>query len=88
MVLPIQKAQYTFADLLAWDENVRIEIIDGEAVCMAAPTNVHQEIKTMQVFLLHSTGILRPHEGYGREDVAKVNVLDGCFIELNKVFCE
>lgn len=44
--------------------------------------------KSVQVFLLDSTGILHPHEDYGREDVAKVNVLDGCFIDLKKVFSE
>lgn len=35
-----------------------------------------------------SAGSLRIHEDYGREDVAKVNVLEGCFIELSKVFAE
>lgn len=49
---------------------------------------VDPENKTVQVLLLDSMGILHPHEDYGREDVAKVNVLDGCFIELNKVFPE
>lgn len=191
MTLPAEKEQYTFADCLAWDENERIEIIDGEAFLMAAPSSNHQEIsmeisrqlanflegkpcrvypspfdvrlfekdgddpedvdtvvepdisvvcdrskidirgckgapdliveilspsslrkdrlvklrlyqrarvreywivdpenRTVQVFLLDNTGILHPHEDYGREDVAKVNVLDGCFIELKKVFSE
>lgn len=49
---------------------------------------VDPENKTVQVFLSDSVGTLSPHEDYGREDVAKVNVLDGCFIELNKVFSE
>lgn len=49
---------------------------------------VDPENKSVQVFLSDGTGTLRPHEDYGREDVAKVNVLDGCFIELNKVFSE
>lgn len=191
MVLPAEKARYTFADCLILDENQRIEIIDGEAYLMAAPSSIHQEIsmeisrqlanylegkqckvypapfdvrlfekegdapgdvdtvvepdisvvcdkgkidlygckgapdliveilspsslrtdrlvklrlyqragvpeywivdpenKSVQVFLSDGTGTLRPHEDYGREDVAKVNVLDGCFIELNKVFSE
>lgn len=47
---------------------------------------VDPENKTVQVFLLDDSGTLQPHEDYGREDVAKANVLDGCFIELNKVF--
>lgn len=46
------------------------------------------ENKTIQVFLLDSDGTLRPHEDYGRTDVAKVNVLDGCSIKLCKVFSE
>ena len=33
-------------------------------------------------------GSLKIHEDYGREDVAKVNVLSGCFVELSKVFSE
>lgn len=191
MALPKEKARYTFADYLTWDENERIEIIGGEAFLMAAPSSKHQEIsmeisrqlanflvgkpcrvypapfnvrlfakdgdapedvdtvvepdisvicdrskidargckgapdliveilspsslrndrlvklrlyqragvreywiadpenKTVQVFLLNSNGILYPHEDYGQKDVAKVNVLDGCFIELDKVFSE
>lgn len=47
---------------------------------------VDPENKAVQVLLLNSQGILIPHEEYGRDDVAKVNVLEGCFIELGKVF--
>ena len=43
------------------------------------------EERTVQVLLLQN-GLLLPHELYGAQDVAKVNILDGCFIELNKVF--
>lgn len=32
--------------------------------------------------------MLLPHEEYGKKEVAKVNVLEGCFIELSKVFPE
>jgi len=191
MALPAEKTRYTFADCLTWDENEHIEIIDGEAVLMAAPSSRHQEIsmeisrqlanflegkpcrvypapfnvrlfekdgdapkdvdtvvepdisvvcdkskidirgcrgapdlvveilspsslrndrlvklrlyqragvreywivdpenKTVQVFLSDGIGTLHPHEDYGREDVAKSNVLEGCFIELSKVFSE
>ena len=42
--------------------------------------------RSVQVFLLDEMGALRLREDYGREDIAKVNVLDGCFIELSKVF--
>lgn len=191
MALPVEKAKYTYADCLAWNENEHIEIIDGEATMMAAPSSIHQEIsmeisrqlanyldgkqcrvysapfdvrlfekdgdapedvdtvvepdisvicdrskidargckgapdliveilspsslrndrliklrlyqrakireywivdpenRTVQVLLLNDQGVLLPYEEYGRKDVAKVNVLDGCFIELGKVFLE
>ena len=44
MPLPASKNHYTFADCLTWGENERIEIINGEAVMMAPPTRIHQEI--------------------------------------------
>ena len=188
MPVPAPKGHYTFADCLIWGENERIEIINGEAVMMAPPTRIHQEIlmelsrqlanflegkkckvypapfavrlfekdgdtpedvdtmvepdisvvcdhdkldkhgckgapdlvvevlspstqrhdrlvkldlyqragvreywivdpdsSTVQVFMLKD-GYLHPHEVYSEKDIAKVNVLDGCFIELSKVF--
>lgn len=191
MSLPAKKARYTFADVLSWDEDERIEIINGEAFMMATPSSRHQEIsfelgrqlgnylegkqckvypapfgvrlfeqdgdgpenvgtvvepdisvvcdrkkidkrgckgapdliievlspstqrhdqlvklnlyqqagvseywivdpenKTIHVFLPDDNGFFRIHEVYGQHDVAKVNVLDGCFIELSKVFSE
>lgn len=44
--------------------------------------------KSVQVFLLDRDDILRLHEDYGQKDIVKVNVLEGCFIELEKVFSE
>lgn len=49
---------------------------------------VNPEDRTVQVMLQDNTGTLRIHEDYGQEDAAKVNVLEGCFIELSKVFPE
>ena len=49
---------------------------------------VDPENKAVQVFLQNGGGMLRLCEDYGREDVAKVNVLEGCFVELSKVFSE
>lgn len=49
---------------------------------------VEPETQTVHVFLRNESGILLPHESYGRKDVAKVNALDGCFVELSKVFSE
>ena len=191
MAMPAEKARYTFADVLTWEENERIEIVNGEAVMMAPPSSIHQEIsgalfaqlynylegkqcrvyaapfavrlferdedspedvdtmvepdlsvicdrskidkrgckgapdliieilspstrrhdrlvkmglyqragvreywivnpedRTVQVMLQDGAGSLRIHEDYGQEDTAKVNVLDGCFIDLRKVFPE
>ena len=42
--------------------------------------------RAVSVFLRDDAWLLVPHEEYGFADVAKVNALDGCFIELNKVF--
>lgn len=39
-----KKERYTFADALTWDENERIEIIDGETFMMAPPSSYHQKI--------------------------------------------
>lgn len=191
MALPAEKARYTFADYLTWDEKERIEIINGEAFMMATPSRIHQKIsgelfrqlanylegkkcevypapfgvrlfaqgadqpedidtvvepditvvcdkskldqygckgapdlvieilspsslrhdrlvklnlyqkakvreywivdpenRSVMVFLPDSNGSFRLCEDYGRDSVAKVGVLDGCFIELNKVFSE
>ena len=49
---------------------------------------VEPETQTVQVFLQNENGLLLPHESYGRDDVAKVNALNGCFIELCRVFAE
>ena len=47
---------------------------------------VNPEDRTVQVMLLDSKGYLRIHEDYGQEDTAVVNVLEGCTIDLTKVF--
>ena len=46
MALPAKKERYTFADCLTRGEDERIEIINGEAIMMAPPSRVHQEIST------------------------------------------
>lgn len=48
---------------------------------------VNPENKAVQVFI-QDDGVLKIQEDYGREDMAEVNVLNGCFIELNKAFSE
>ena len=44
MALPAKKARYTFADVLTWEEDERIEIIEGEAVMLATPSVGHQRV--------------------------------------------
>lgn len=44
--------------------------------CIVSP-----EEKSVQVFLL-AASLLQPYEVYSATDIAKVNSLDGCFIEL------
>ena len=51
-------------------------------------SSVNPEDQTVQVMLLDGSGVLQLHEVYDWQGVAKVNVLDGCFIELSKVFSE
>lgn len=191
MALPAKKERYTFADCLAWKEDERIELINGEAFLMATPSSRHQAIcfeigrqlgnflegkqckvypspfgvrlfeatgdrpedvdtvvepdlsvicdrskidkygckgapdlvveilspstqrhdrlvklglyqragvreywivnpedMTVQVMLQDSSGTLQLHEVYDSRDVARVNILEGCFIDLGKVFSE
>lgn len=40
---------------------------------------------TVRVMILDG-GIFQPYEIYKQDGIARVNVLEGCFIELNKVF--
>ena len=44
--------------------------------------------QTVQIMIRGSGGVLQLHEVYGSGEVARVNVLDGCFIDLGKVFAE
>lgn len=39
-----QEKHYSYADLLAWDDNTRYELYDGQPVALASPTDVHQMI--------------------------------------------
>ena len=39
-----QKDNYTYADYLEWDEDVRAEIINGVVYMMAPPMTIHQRI--------------------------------------------
>lgn len=39
-----QEQRYTYADLLAWNDNTRYELYDGQPVALASPSDVHQSI--------------------------------------------
>ena len=83
MALPAEKKRYTFADVLAWDESDRIEIIDGYPVMMSPPFRIHQEIsgelfgqlreylkgKTCKVYAAPFAVRLFEEEGDSPEDV-------------------
>ena len=47
---------------------------------------INPEEESVQVFLRDDSGNLRIHNEYDRTEIAKVHALDGCFIELCKVF--
>ena len=52
MALPQEKL-YTLADVLSWDEQKRVELIDGVPVMMAPPIRIHQKISTSLVTQLN-----------------------------------
>ena len=41
MPLPLEK-RYTLADAQTWDEQERVELIDGYPIMQASPTRAHQ----------------------------------------------
>ena len=42
MPMPARNVVYTFADAMSWEEDERIEIIEGDAVMMSPPLREHQ----------------------------------------------
>lgn len=49
-----QEYQYTYADLLEWDEDVRYELYSGIPMALASPTDKHQKISGELFIQLHS----------------------------------
>jgi Uma2 family endonuclease len=42
--MPLPKEQhYTYADLLAWNDETRYELYDGQPVALASPSHIHQQ---------------------------------------------
>ncbi len=55
MALPAEKERYTFADVLAWDNGERTELIEGEVFMMApSPATEHQLISGELFGQLHN----------------------------------
>lgn len=54
MALPQEKADFTYADYLAWDKAERIEIMDGQIIMQSAPSRRHQEISGEIFAQLHN----------------------------------
>lgn len=54
MALPAENMPYTFADVLAWDESERAELIDGEPVLLATPLREHQRVSGEIFAQIHS----------------------------------
>ncbi|MBM6897944.1 Uma2 family endonuclease [Pseudoflavonifractor capillosus] len=53
--MPLPKEErYTLADALVWDEEDRIELIDGVPVMMAPPSRAHQEALMELLAQLHA----------------------------------
>ncbi len=45
MSLPVKKGDgYTYADILAWEDNQRYELHHGKVIALASPTDIHQGI--------------------------------------------
>ena len=42
--LPQEQYDYSYADLLAWDDKTRYELYDGVPVALASPSKAHQSI--------------------------------------------
>ena len=53
MALP-QEKRYTLADVLTWEGEERVELIDGVPVMMAPPVRIHQEISGELFAQLHA----------------------------------
>lgn len=64
MALPAENMPYTFADVLAWDESERAELIDGEPVLLATPLREHQRVSGEIFAQIHSFLKGRPCQVY------------------------
>jgi Uma2 family endonuclease len=92
MPLLKEKPYYTYADFLEWDEGERYELMDGEAVMLAAPDRSHQDIsrnivvqltdflkgKTCKVYYAPFAVRLSPKEDDSDDTVLEPDILVVC----------
>jgi Uma2 family endonuclease len=96
-------SRYTWADYLEWDENVRVELVDGEAVAMAPPSGPHQGVagelfyrirgflegKPCKVYPAPYAVRLNPREDGGDDTVLEPDIVVVCDpAKLDKYGCK
>lgn len=59
-----QEQRYTYADLLAWEDDVRYELYSGVPVALASPSDAHQDIAGEIYFQLKSCLRGKPCKAY------------------------
>ena len=64
MALAQENTWYTYADLLAWDTDVRYELYDGLPVALASPSDVHQHIVAELIRQLGNYLVDKPCRAY------------------------
>jgi Uma2 family endonuclease len=73
MPLAKEETYYTYADYLEWDEGVRCEIIDGEALMMAPLSRMHQGISGELFFKIKSFLVGKPCKVYPAPFAVRLN---------------
>ena len=52
--MELAKKRYTYADVLAWEDDTRYELYDGEPRALASPSSTHQRISTELLYQLRA----------------------------------
>ena len=81
MARPKTAATFTYADYLAWPEEERWELIEGQAYDMSpAPTRRHQELSKRIEYQIEHSGVYEPSGNI------PVRAGEGLVIDLEPVF--
>jgi len=97
--VPAYDKRYTYADFITWEGDECWELIDGVPYLMSTPTPFHQEVSGNLHFLIKSFLIGKPCKVYYSpfavrlnaekfDNTVPIHVLDGCEIDMIKVFEE